>query len=356
MATSHGKPMRAHLNILLASMISLGAIPLHAFAEETADDAPVQAREEQPERNASSRNGEAENLFGLPEWVLSTGEPPEIHDIAPGWTLFDTVPLFRPLFADPREPRAELTLTHLDLAPGDPTGNSRIDGFAFVGDTFSVVRYSWEEKKDGSGDGVEIGAQGMVTGEVGLVSDSNGSLPSLNGALINADFIFGTTLAARVGGFGVRGRYYHQSSHLGDELLLKRPLVPRINLSYEAVELIVSYTFDYWRVHAGGAFRPRIDPNYIRRWEANFGFECRTKWRFLYFGRLVLGYNIKLTEYHEWAPEHSIQFGMEMGDLVPLKRNFKILFEYYNGHNPNGQFFLDFRRLNTYGVGFRFAL
>lgn len=307
-------------------------------------------------------------MWGLPPWLISKEPVQDSEALPSGWETFPLTPYFRPLFADPREPRTEISLLYFDLPPGDPTGGDRLSGLAFVGDNFTLVRRTWGRTRTGYNDGWEIGLQGMIAGESAFIDNTPPGQRGLGGALINADFIFGPTFALLYGRFSVRARYYHQSTHLGDELLINRPSFQteanraappfnsRLNFSYEAVESIVAYTGENWRFYGGGAFKVHIEPGNIKRGELHFGVECRTDWRIFYIGRLVLGYDLKIFEYHEWAPEHSGQIGLELGQLQPEKRNFKLLFEYFNGHNPNGQFFLDTRRMQYYGLGLRFAL
>ncbi len=58
----------------------------------------------------------------------------------------------------------------------------------------------------------------------------------------------------RAGKFSAFARIYHQSSHLGDEFLLRtRTNLERINLSYEGDDLRLSYELPYGiRVYGGG--------------------------------------------------------------------------------------------------------
>ena len=56
--------------------------------------------------------------------------------------------------------------------------------------------------------------------------------------LLNADYIVGIPITMRTGAFSARLRLYHQSSHLGDEFLLREedPTFVRENISYESAE------------------------------------------------------------------------------------------------------------------------
>ena len=56
-----------------------------------------------------------------------------------------------------------------------------------------------------------------------------------------------------IGDFTWLVRVYHQSSHLGDEYLL-RNRVDRVNLSFEVVDALVSYDpFEWLRLYGAGS-------------------------------------------------------------------------------------------------------
>ena len=88
--------------------------------------------------------------------------------------------------------------------------------------------------------------------QAAVFSDFNLGAPSSD--LINTDFIASAYASARTGQASAFARVYHQSSHLGDEFLLRRLTdVERINLSYEGADLRLSYELPYGlRVYGGG--------------------------------------------------------------------------------------------------------
>ncbi len=57
----------------------------------------------------------------------------------------------------------------------------------------------------------------------------------------SVDFRLGLPMAYRVGDWNTRFGYYHLSSHLGDEFLLKRPTFERLNFSRDALFVGLSY-------------------------------------------------------------------------------------------------------------------
>ena len=88
--------------------------------------------------------------------------------------------------------------------------------------------------------------------QAAVFSDFNLGAPSSD--LINTDFIASAYASARTGQASAFARVYHQSSHLGDEFLLRRLTdVERINLSYEGADFRLSYELPYGlRVYGGG--------------------------------------------------------------------------------------------------------
>jgi hypothetical protein len=73
---------------------------------------------------------------------------------------------------------------------------------------------------------------------------------------------------------------FHQSSHLGDEFVL-RNRANRINLSYEQVDLKVSYKFfNALRIYGGGGYLFDQDPSNLAPWIAQYGVEITSPWRF----------------------------------------------------------------------------
>ncbi|MEQ1637082.1 MAG: DUF1207 domain-containing protein [Methylococcales bacterium] len=89
--------------------------------------------------------------------------------------------------------------------------------------------------------------------QAGVFSDFN--LGSSSSDLVNTDFIVSLYSSMRSGQFSAFGRIYHQSSHLGDEFLLRatNSKFERVNLSYEGADLKLSYELPYGiRVYGGG--------------------------------------------------------------------------------------------------------
>ncbi len=163
-------------------------------------------------------------------------EPPAAHRAASGPRWFPATLLFHGPLASEREPRFEARAVRADLGPASTTL-----GIASFGGTFGIVR--WAGRNDWEWQ-IDFGA--------GVVSVFD--LGSEERDLWNTDFLATLPVSVRRGAFSARARLYHRSSHLGDELLLREQVIdagPRIELSFEAIELLASYERGPLRVYGG---------------------------------------------------------------------------------------------------------
>lgn len=78
----------------------------------------------------------------------------------------------------------------------------------------------------------------------------------------------------------LRFRVYHQSSHLGDELLLSTH-IERINLNFESLELITSHDLKDRRVYMGGECIVNRSPKDLNPGVMHGGLEYRGPTRIL---------------------------------------------------------------------------
>jgi hypothetical protein len=196
-------------------------------------------------------------------------------------------------------------------------------------------------------DGVQLDVFGSIFAQFDLGAASND--------LINADYLIGLPLTFRRSGFSTRLRLYHQSSHLGDEYLLRSEEIDRENLSFESVELIVSQEMGPLRIYVGGERIFRREPDRLPSELFHGGAELRS-------GRggpfqLVSGVDVKTTDLHDWSPALSGRLGLEMArsgaDGHPA-RLVTLMLELYQGPSPYGQFFQD--DISYVGVGLHFGL
>jgi hypothetical protein len=275
-----------------------------------------------------------------PRFSCSTG----IHA---GETLgFVAVPegdLFCPLVADPKDPHSFLSLIRGDFPTLTELENDTDVGSVGLADQFSFARWGGSRP----GDGIQIGISGGVFAQFDLRAASFD--------LINADYIVGIPVTFRKSGFSLRARPYHQSSHLGDEFLLRGGDFERENLSFEALEVILSQEAGPVRVYGGGEWLFRREPETLKEYLAHGGLELRA-------GasdgpKFVAAVDVKSTEEQDWEPGWSVRTGIEMAvwrDHGHPPRQWQILAELYQGPAPYGQFFQE--NLRWLGVGVHFSL
>lgn len=247
--------------------------------------------------------------------------------------------LFGPLLADPRWPR--FSAAYLRYLDDDQLGNV---GAVSFGGSFPFLRYSPEPDPPKSGWHLQFGLQAAVFSVFDFDAESTD--------LVNTDFWAGVPVSYRWGDFSVIGRVFHQSSHLGDEFLL-RNRVDRVNLSYEAADLLVSYDlgprldkgrdFERGRVlrlYGGGGVLLRRDPSDLDRLWAQAGLELKSP--DAVFGnrvRPILAADFQSRQEYDWEVDVSARAGIQIEKIAKSGRQVQFLVEYFHGRSPNGQFY-----------------
>ncbi|WP_442499143.1 DUF1207 domain-containing protein [Methylobacter sp. sgz302048] len=261
--------------------------------------------------------------------ALQTGFLPEGH-------------LFKRLLADPRWPHFSAAY-HYTSATGDFENADNIATVSF-GETIPFYRGNL-------GSGRRFAGQWEAGLQAGVFSDFNLDAPSTD--LINTDFFGAVYSSIRIGDFSAFGRLFHQSSHVGDEFLLRTQL-QRVNLSFEGIDLKLSYEFPYGiRMYGGGGGLFNTDPASLKPWSVQYGIEYRSPWR-LDFGamRPIAAVDLKNYEENDWQTDVSARAGVQFENLDVMGRHFQILLEYFNGHSPSGQFYVN--KMEYVGLGAHF--
>ena len=266
---------------------------------------------------------------------------------ASGYVPLPRGDVFCPLLADPKGQRSFVSYLHETSDQGDINLGS-----VGISDAFALLRIGGPKP----GDGFQISLAGSVFAQFDLDSSSYD--------LVNADYIIGLPMTFRRQAFSMRFRLYHQSSHLGDEFLLREnnPKFVRENLSFEAAEMILSLDGGPFRLYGGGEYLLRRDPKDLERYVAHGGIELRPARRLVRFGtvagvRFVAGGDVKASEEQDWKPAVSVRTGFEFDrprDTDPPGRRWGLLFEAYTGPSPYGQFFRN--QVRYLGAGIHFTL
>ncbi len=245
--------------------------------------------------------------------------------------------LFKPLLADPRWAHFSASYRHFV----NDNFEGRDIGAVSFGETIPFYRGNF--------------GRSLVQWEAGLqagvFSDFNLGAPSAD--LINTDFIASAYSSIRAKQFSAFGRIYHQSSHLGDEFLLRRvnSTFERINLSYEGADLRLSYEFPYGiRLYGGGGGLFHKEPSSLKVWMTQYGIEFRSPWRLDFAPvRPIIAADFKNFQENNWNTDVSARVGVEFDNLQVLGRKLQILLEYFNGNSPSGQFLRN--NVEYFGVG-----
>ena len=291
---------------------------------------------------------EVESLDGVREVRVLEDEPaPTPAESAPGadepaarpsggTELFPAQRLFPAPIADPRWPRFDVGYQGYfdDVELGNVAAVSFGENFPLVSGAAPFAG-RWE-----------VGIQGGVF--------SVFDLDSYSFDLINSDFIGGVTTAYRRGRFATTLRFFHQSSHLGDEYLLRSP-IDRVNLSFEELALLVGYDFfGMLRLAAGGGYIVHREPADLEPGSLQVCADFESPRPFA-GGHLrpIAGVDLQFREESDWELDRSVVAGLQVESTRMGRIKMRMLLEYYGGRSPNGQFYV--REVEYLGFAVRVA-
>lgn len=275
------------------------------------------------EKAVAAEEAPSEGIPAAGPSVLATGMLPQGH-------------LFKPLLADPRW--AHFSASYRNYVGNNIDGNN--NGAVSFGETIPFYRGNFGQST----------AQWEVGLQAAVFSDFNLGAPSAD--LINTDFIASAYGSVRSGNLSGFGRVYHQSSHLGDEFLLRKLTdLERINLSYEGADLRLSYELPYGlRVYGGGGGIFHKEPSTIKPWSIQYGVEFRSPWRIEMLAlRPILAVDLKNHQQNDWNADVSARAGVQLDHFQAFSRKLLFLVEYFHGNSPTGQFFR--QRVDYLGIG-----
>ncbi|MBW2448364.1 MAG: DUF1207 domain-containing protein, partial [Deltaproteobacteria bacterium] len=226
-----------------------------------------------------------------PPGIEMAGGPQESE-----WDFLPPGDLFAPLIADPRWPHFSASYQNY-VRSGDELGNVAAVSF---GDVIPFLR------RNGPGE---------TTWEIALHAGvfSIFDIDAESFDLINSDFMVGPALNVRHGRFSAMLRLFHQSSHLGDEFLLRRE-TDRINLSYEAVDAILSWDAKEWlRLYGGGGVLVHREPADLDRvsFQAGAEFQSPRTWASGLL-RPIFALDVQSLQENGWDFDVSARLGLQI--------------------------------------------
>jgi hypothetical protein len=263
-------------------------------------------------------------------------EPPLVQQepVKPGAKFLPRGLLVAPFHADPRWPHFSSAYRRISVG-NEPEKT----GSANFGETFALYR-----------DEAPLDGQWEISIQAGVFSVFNMDASSRD--LVNADYTAGLLTSYRIGSFSGFLRVHHQSSHLGDEFILNSQApVNRVNLSFEEIDLKLSYELFTWlRVYGGGGILVGRDPKTLGRGTSQFGAELTSPWTLLSGKIRPVAYaDFQINERSNWAIGRSLMAGLQFENARIGDRKLQVLGEYFSGPSPNGQFYT--QNTEWFGIG-----
>lgn len=172
-----------------------------------------------------------------------------------------------------------------------------------------------------------------------------------NRDLISVDFRGGVPITYGAGRWQAKLAYYHLSSHLGDEYLLKTPDAARINFSRDVLlaggsvflsDNVRAYGEVGWAFLSDGGSEP---------WEFQFGLEYSPVEPLALGGAPFAAINAHLREEVSFGGSLTVQAGWQWRGRSDGRR-FRLGVQYFNGKSEQFEFFDEHEELAATGLWF----
>lgn len=251
-------------------------------------------------------------------------------------------PLMPPFLADPRKVGMsagwrlyDQVIKHVGndhgYGPDCPSDNS---GPVSFGDYAGLVRFCNPFCRGGL---LDIGIEGNVWA---IFQQTRESAP-----LVNADYYVAIPITYAYKCWAFRLRFFHISSHLGDEFLMENVGFDRRNPSSEFVDFFVSWVPNCdTRLYAGAGIIARRDETFpYRRLYLEYGFDFYFPFRWYLpkscvLGRPFTGAYFRSREDNHYKFDGTFVFGYEWSRLYCDYKKVRLYMEYHNGFSLEGQF------------------
>jgi hypothetical protein len=258
-----------------------------------------------------------------PEGALTYGSPlPNQFGEIWSWQLLPEGLIYRSYLAGVHEPR----LSAVYLYEFDRKG-WLLD--TAIGARVGVLRHGTET--DIRPEGFQIDVEAAAFPRIDTEADLD---------LVSTDFRFGIPLTWGRGSYQVKLAWYHLSSHIADEFLIKDPTFPRLNYSRDALVLGNSYylTTDLriyaevgWAYYTDGGTEP---------WEFQFGVDYSPLLPTIGRGSPFVALNGHLREEVNFSGNFVAQLGWQWRGKF-TERLLRLGVHYLTGPSPQFQFFAD---------------
>lgn len=264
---------------------------------------------------------------------MMVGEPYAASDsVAKPWQ-WEFLPnglLWQPYLAAPNEPRMSMVL-HKRLDEGyfwDATLGGRV----------GLLRYGTDESRGATG--FQWDFEGAVMTRLNLEESED---------VESMDYRFGTLITMAEGDWSAKFGYFHISSHVGDEFLVRNPTFERINYVTESLIAAVSYQQSAsLRLYGESAFAVKTSGG-AKPWQFQTGAEFTPPIRPGKKGGPFTALNIDIREAVGFDPTFTLQTGWQWRGPRSGRR-LRTGFQYHNGATPQFSFFRDEEESIGFGI------
>jgi hypothetical protein len=249
------------------------------------------------------------------------------------WTLLPTSLIYRSYLAGVKESRfsSQHIYNQGDGWLWDATLGARV-GLLRYGDRDPQLPHGWQ-----------IDAEGSAQARLDVPSDVD---------VRSVDFRAGFLLTRGVGPWQTKFGYYHLSSHLGDEFLLRDPDYPRLNYSRDALVLGQAYQVTE-QVRVYGEVTWAFQSNVAEPWEFQVGVDVAPPVPTGIMGAPFFAISGYLRQEVHYGGNLVVQTGWAWrGDEAG--RLFRIGMQYYNGKSCQFSFYNQFEQHLGLGVWYDF--
>lgn len=158
--------------------------------------------------------------------------------------------------------------------------------------------------------------------------------------LLNIDYIGGFALGYARADTGLELSVFHQSSHLGDEMMYPPARRSMIRYHYEALRLLADHTlWQHLRLYGGGAVRLQSEPEYL---DGHWGLQAGCEWTGQCWGiEYYAALDAQWREMDAWEQDLTGQMGVFVGAEKGGTHHKRLFVEYHDGLSTMGQFYLE---------------
>lgn len=255
---------------------------------------------------------------------------PKTADDSVRWRLLPDGLLWDPYLADPHEPRISLVI------------KNRIDeGYfadATLGGRVGLLRFGTGQSRNATGWQWDL--EGAVMTRMNLEESED---------VESMDYRFGTTISMREDRWSAKFGYFHISSHVGDEYLIRNPTFERVNYVTESLIAALSYdASESFRLYGETALAVKASGG-AKAWQFQTGVEWVPPVAVAKRGGPFTALNINIREAVGFEPAFTLQSGWQWTGPESGRR-FRAGLHYHNGFTPQYSFFRDEEQTIGFGT------